>query len=101
MTAAGITTWYDFAKAILAEASAAENRPPWLTRALRGLTLRASQVLPILTGEYPTPARRPAYSVLSNSLLTKTFGVELPDWRLQLHRAFDEQSFVGRSVCAL
>lgn len=101
MTAAGVTTWYDFARAILEEASAAENRPPWLTRALGGLPLRASRVLPIPTGEYPTPARRPAYSVLSNSLLTKTFGVELPDWRLQLHRAFDGQWLLGRSFCAL
>ena len=101
MTAAGITTWYDFARAILEEVLAAKNRPPWLTRALGGLPLRASRILPIPTGEYPTPARRPGYSVLSNSLLTKTFGVELPDWRMQLHGAFDEQSFPGRSFYEL
>jgi len=89
MTAAGLTTWYEFSKAILEETSASQSRLPWLTRALGGLPLRTSRVIPVTTGEYPTPAHRPAYSVLSNSLLKKTFGIELPDWRVQLHAVFD------------
>ncbi len=92
MTAAGVTTWYDFAEAILQEASATPASSSWLASALGGLPLRAKRVTPITTAEYPTPARRPAYSVLSNSKLAKVFGIELPDWRIQLHRAFADQS---------
>jgi dTDP-4-dehydrorhamnose reductase len=92
MTAAGVTTWYDFAEAILQEAAATQASRSWLTSALGGLPLRAKRVIPITTAEYPTPASRPAYSVLSNSKLTKAIGIELPDWRIQLHRAFADQS---------
>lgn len=105
MTAAGETTWYEFAKAILEEASRARTsaedptRPLskgprdsprflWLAGATKGLPLISRRVLPISTGEYPTPARRPAYSVLSNSRLQETFGIALLDWRTQLHRCF-------------
>jgi dTDP-4-dehydrorhamnose reductase len=91
MTAGGVTTWYDFAVAILEEASLAPTSLSWLTSALGGLPLRASRVIPIATEEYPTPARRPAYSVLSHSLLETTFGVKLPDWRVQLRHAFEDQ----------
>ena len=38
-------------------------------------------VLPIRTEEYPTPAPRPAYSVLSCERLHRVFGITLPDWR--------------------
>jgi dTDP-4-dehydrorhamnose reductase len=92
MTAAGVTTWYDFAVAILEEASAAPTGSPWLTSALGGLRLRAKRVIPITTEEYPTPARRPAYSVLSNAKLAQVFGIELPDWRSRLHCAFSRTS---------
>jgi dTDP-4-dehydrorhamnose reductase len=92
LTAAGVTTWYDFAVAILQEASAMPASSPWLTSALGGLPLRARRVTPITTEEYPTPARRPAYSVLSNSKLAKALDIKLPDWRAQLHRAFEDQS---------
>jgi dTDP-4-dehydrorhamnose reductase len=97
MTAAGVTTWYDFAVAILEEASATPTSSSWLTSALAALPLRAKRVTPITTEEYPTPARRPAYSVLSNSKLAKAFGIELPDWGIQLHRAFADQSHSSRS----
>jgi dTDP-4-dehydrorhamnose reductase len=91
MTAAGVTTWYDFAVAILKEVSATPAGSSWLTAARGGLPLRAKRVTPITTEEYPTPARRPAYSVLSNAKLAKAFGIELPDWGIQLHRAFGDQ----------
>jgi dTDP-4-dehydrorhamnose reductase len=94
LTSAGVTSWYHFATAILEEASTAPQDLPWLACALGGLPLRARRVVPITTAEYPTPARRPAYSVLSNSLLRRTFGLELPDWRAQLHRAFQDKSSV-------
>ena len=81
MTAAGVTTWFGFAQAILEEVS---PELPWLEAATNGRPLIAQRIVPISTAEYPTPARRPAYSVLSNSRLTRTFGLQLPDWRAQL-----------------
>ena len=61
LTAAGETTWYEFACAILEE------------EATRGRPLITRRIIPITTAEYPTPASRPIFSVLSNShLLTPT-----------------------------
>jgi dTDP-4-dehydrorhamnose reductase len=71
MTAAGSTTWYHFARAIL-------------TLDPRRSEQRAREVLPIATPEYPTPARRPAYSVLDNTKLENRFGVRLSSWEAQL-----------------
>jgi dTDP-4-dehydrorhamnose reductase len=68
LTAAGETSWYGFAEAIF-EQFALERRPA---------------VVPITTAEYPTPAKRPAYSVLSNEKFARVFGLRLPDWRDQL-----------------
>lgn len=67
MTAAGVTTWHGFAKAIFARAG--------------GPTL---SLVPIATTDYPTPAARPANSVLSNDKFAGTFGFRLPDWEQQL-----------------
>jgi dTDP-4-dehydrorhamnose reductase len=39
---------------------------------------------PILTEQYPTPARRPRYSVLSNAKLQRAFGVTMPEWKVSL-----------------
>jgi dTDP-4-dehydrorhamnose reductase len=92
LTAAGETTWYDFARAIVdgtqaiarhsAEASTAW--PPWLSAATGGRALIARRIVPIKTAEYPTPAQRPAYSVLSNARFAATFGFALPHWHTQL-----------------
>jgi dTDP-4-dehydrorhamnose reductase len=92
MTAGGVTTWYDFARAILDEASLAPKTLPWLACTLGGHPLRESRVIPITTEKHATPAHRPAYSVLSNSLLARTFRVELPEWRIQLHQTFGEEA---------
>jgi dTDP-4-dehydrorhamnose reductase len=87
MTAGGETSWFEFAKAILEEAKKqATSPPPWFAEATRGKPLLSRVVTPITTAEYPTPARRPAYSVLSNIHTVRTFGIELADWRTQLHR---------------
>jgi dTDP-4-dehydrorhamnose reductase len=90
MTAAGVTTWYDFATAILDEASHAPRNLSWLEAATGGRNLIAKRISPITTAEYPTPARRPAYSVLSNSRLAQRFGIQLTDWRAQLHSAITD-----------
>jgi dTDP-4-dehydrorhamnose reductase len=87
MTAGGETSWFEFAKAILEEAKKQATSPaPWLAEATHRKPLLSRVVTPITTAEYPTPARRPAYSVLSNIHTVRTFGIELADWRTQLHR---------------
>src|SRR5271155_3356798 len=88
MTAGGETNWYEFAQAILQEAAQAPDSGSWLRAATNGKGLLVRSVIPITTAEYPTPARRPAYSVLSNSKLKRVFGIQLPDWREQLRSAF-------------
>ena len=62
MASSGATTWHGFALAIVGDAP----RP---------------RVVPIATSEYPTPARRPAYGVLSSRKFETTFGYRMPDWR--------------------
>ena len=69
-TAAGDTTWFGFAQAIFEEVGR-QGR----------LDFAAPRLVPIVTHEYPTPARRPANSVLSNAKLQTAFGVAVPDWR--------------------
>lgn len=69
LTAAGETSWHGFAQAIMDEAQAA------------GLLARRPRVLPITSAEYPTPARRPAYSVLDTAKLQRDFGIAPPAWR--------------------
>ena len=91
MTASGETTWFDFATAILEEARTIEAITPWFAAATNRLPLIARRVIPIPASEYPTPARRPAYSVLSNESLARIFSVRLPDWRTQLHSVFVDQ----------
>ncbi|QWP79366.1 dTDP-4-dehydrorhamnose reductase [Lysobacter sp. K5869] len=77
LAAAGETTWHGFAEAIFAEAVA------------RGLLARAPRVTAIGTAEYPTPAQRPAYSVLDTQLLRSEYALDVPDWREGLRRAFE------------
>jgi dTDP-4-dehydrorhamnose reductase len=88
MTAGGQTNWHDFTEAILEEAAQAPDSAAWFRAATNGKELLTRRVIPIATAEYPTPARRPAYSVLSNSKLNRVFGIQLPDWREQLKLAF-------------
>lgn len=66
----GRTSWYGFACAIRERAMK-----------LGLLTPAAGRLEPIPTGDYPTPARRPAYSVLDSSRLYQRFGIVPPDWR--------------------
>lgn len=69
-TAAGDTTWFGFAQAIFDE----------VTRQRR-IDFTPPRLVAIASSEYPTPARRPSNSVLSNERLRATFGVSIPDWR--------------------
>ncbi|QRP63374.1 dTDP-4-dehydrorhamnose reductase [Rhodanobacter sp. FDAARGOS 1247] len=68
LVASGATTWHGFAGAIFAEA------------ATQGLLARAPRVLAIDSSEFPTPAVRPAWSLLDNGGFQRHFGLGLPDW---------------------
>jgi dTDP-4-dehydrorhamnose reductase len=76
-TDAGVASWYDFAVAIAEEG------------AQLGLLSPDVKVTPIATHEYPTPARRPAYSVLDKSSLTSQ-GFEQQHWRQELRTVLKE-----------
>jgi len=97
MTAAGQTSWYEFANAILEEARRAPQDLPWLASATMGRPLIARRVVPISTEEFPLPARRPANSVLSNARLKQVFGVTLPDWHMQLQKCFSPERIPANS----
>lgn len=92
MTAGGETSWYDFANAILEEAAKLPATCQWFAAATNKLPVITRRVMPIATAEYPTPARRPAYSVLSNARLNRTFSLQLPDWQRQLRSVFANPS---------
>lgn len=85
-TAAGQTTWHGFTREILEQNLRRLKKlgqpTEWCEAALAGLK-------PISTPEYPTPARRPMYSMLSGEKLKRVFGVQMPDWREQLALAIE------------
>jgi dTDP-4-dehydrorhamnose reductase len=76
----GTASWFDFAVAILKEG-----------RAL-GLLRRDVTVRPITTEDYPTPARRPRYSVLDCSAARDATGLTPEHWRAALRRTLGEIS---------
>ncbi|PSJ43256.1 dTDP-4-dehydrorhamnose reductase [Allosphingosinicella deserti] len=71
-TDAGSATWYDFAVAIAEEAAAVS------------LLRDIPRIVPISTAEYPTAARRPAFSVLDTSVTWGLIGGPPPHWRANL-----------------
>ncbi len=75
----GETSWYGFAKRIM------------------DLTGNTQVTLdPISTEQYPTPARRPAYSVLAVDKFEQTFGLHIPDWEYSLNACLYETLLAGR-----
>lgn len=77
-TNSGAVSWYDFAVAIFEEARA------------RGYPLRLTHVHPITSDQYPTPAERPAYSVLAGDKLSRLIGQTAPHWRMSLRKMLGE-----------
>ena len=69
---AGVASWYDFAVAIYEEASSI------------GLLDKPVIIHPITTSQYPTPARRPHYSVLDTTSLRALPGIQSEHWRAAL-----------------
>lgn len=78
LTASGETSWHGFAQAIVDAA------------VQRNLLAKPPAVTAITTAEFPTPARRPAYSRLDTTTLQRDFDIELPDWRQAMARVLDE-----------
>ena len=76
----GETTWWDYARLVIAEASRA------------GLELKVSckDIVPVPTEEFPTPAARPRNSRLDTTRLQQTFGLYLPAWEDGVVRAVQE-----------
>ena len=64
----GVASWFDFSKAIFELAG------------------KNVEVNPIPTSQYPTPAKRPLYSVLSKMKIKNTYGVKIPYWRDSLKK---------------
>jgi dTDP-4-dehydrorhamnose reductase len=78
LSANGSTSWHGFASAILAALSSSEKR--------------ATHVVPLTTAEYPTPAKRPPFSVLSVTKLEQALGVRIDGWERQLAACFAERN---------
>lgn len=79
----GMATWHEFAVAIAEEAHAL------------GLIARVPVIHAITTAEYPTPARRPAFSLLDCSATRALLGDEPVHWRTQLRLMLEEEAKLG------
>ena len=77
-TDSGVASWYDFAVAIYEEAT------------LLGMLDKEIEILPIRAENYPTPAKRPAYSVLDKNSISSAVGLIAPHWRVNLRKMLAE-----------
>lgn len=75
LCSSGQTSWHGFANAII------DLMPPD--------TRKCREVEAITSAEYPTPTKRPAYSVMSGAKLERTFGLRLPDWHESLRQVVE------------
>lgn len=80
---AGVASWYDFAVAIAEEASAI------------GLLNTACTIKPITTADYPTPASRPAFSLLDCRATRETLGADPVHWRTNLRLMLEQEKALG------
>lgn len=80
---AGVASWYDFAVAIAEEGHAL------------GLIPRMPAIIPIATADYPTPARRPSFSVLDVSATRALLGDAHVHWRTNLKTMLKEEKALG------
>jgi len=80
LVASGETTWFDYEKHVLAQATAKST----------AITLKAREVTPVETSAFPTPARRPHNSRLATDKLRHTFGLTMPAWQVGVNRMLDE-----------
>jgi len=80
VTGSGETTWYDYAKFVIAEAIAAGKPMKAGPDAVSSLT----------TAEYPTPAQRPANSRLDTTYFQSTFNLHLPHWQQSVRHVLQQ-----------
>ena len=80
LAAAGATTWFEYAKYVLAQAQ----------RAQPAIEMKVTEVAPIATRDYPTPARRPHNSRLDCTRLQAAFDLRLPPWQDGVRRMLGE-----------
>ena len=78
--AGGETTWHSYAKYVLEHARQAQP----------AIELKATEVAPVPTSAFPTPARRPHNSRLDTTRLQTTFGLVLPPWQQGVARMLTE-----------
>ena len=84
LVASGTTTWFEYAKHVLAQAE----------KALPAIKIKATQVLPVPTSAFPTPAKRPNNSRLDTRKLQATFNLTLPPWQTGVNRMLAEMGLV-------
>ena len=77
-TDAGVASWYDFAVAIQEEGLSS------------GILTSANQISPVPTSKFPTPAKRPMYSVLDKQSMWQATGINPEHWRVQLRKMLKE-----------
>ena len=80
---AGVASWYDFAVAIAEEAQAL------------GLIARVPEIRPITTRDYPTPAKRPMFSLLDCRATREVLGEPPVHWRKNLHQMLLKEARLG------
>jgi dTDP-4-dehydrorhamnose reductase len=80
LVASGETNWHLYAKYVLAQAQQAQP----------AIELKATEVVPVPTSAFPTPARRPHNSRLNTQKLQATFGLTLPHWQQGVARMLQE-----------
>ena len=82
LAASGETSWYAYAKYVLAQSGRAQGAPEKI----------ATTVQPVPTSSFPTAARRPLNSRLDTTLFQATFGLSLPHWQPGVARMLGEVS---------
>ncbi|EKK5172875.1 dTDP-4-dehydrorhamnose reductase [Cronobacter sakazakii] len=83
LVASGVTTWYDFAALVFDQARKA------------GITLKLTDLQPVPTSAYPTPACRPQNSRLNTMKFQQQFGLVLPQWDMGVKRMLEEWFTAG------
>ena len=82
----GVCSWYDFTKTIQQIIVEFENSETWN---LKHETHNKCIVLPCHSDEFPSPVKRPAYSVLDKTKIKETFGIKIPYWTDSLKKCIN------------
>ena len=86
----GVCSWYDFTKMIQQIAVEFETPETVGTFGTHG----ACEVLPCHSEEFPSPVKRPAYSVLDKAKIKETFGIKIPYWAESLRKCIEMECII-------